>query len=147
MNLDPKAPADTTDACARTSTTPFPPACPEVPVAELPAALAYYRDQLGFTIDWSDAELGLAGLSRGDTRLFMSDADFRAQPGNRSPIILWFNPSSRAEVDAIYEEWLAAGAQITNPPEAKPYKLYEFFAHDLDGNVFRVFYDFGWEER
>ena len=33
------------------------------------------------------------------------------------------------------------------PPKAKPYKLYEFFAEDLDGNFFRVLYDFGWEEK
>ena len=33
------------------------------------------------------------------------------------------------------------------PPEAQPHKLYEFFAEDLDGNYFRVFYDFAWEER
>ena len=30
----------------------------------------------------------------------------------------------------------------------KPYnKLYEFFAQDIDGNYFRVFYDFAWEEK
>ena len=29
----------------------FPAACPEVPVADLAAALAWYRDRLGFTID------------------------------------------------------------------------------------------------
>ena len=36
----------------------FPPLCPEVPVASL-AALDYYRDKLGFTIDWSDEQLAL----------------------------------------------------------------------------------------
>lgn len=143
MPLNPEAP---TDACARAS-TPFPPACPEVPVGGLPKALAYYRDPLGFHVDWSDEQLGLAGLSRGDTRLFMSAADFRDQRGNRPPIVLWFNASDRAEVDAIHAEWNAAGARIAGPPEARPYKLYEFFAHDLDANVFRVFYDFAWEER
>jgi hypothetical protein len=28
-----------------------------------------------------------------------------------------------------------------------PTKLYEFFAQDIDGNYFRVFYDFAWEEK
>ena len=37
--------------------------------------------------------------------------------------------------------------QNADPPEAKPFKLYEFFAQDIDGNYFRVFYDFAWEER
>ena len=124
----------------------FPPLCPEVPVASL-AALEYYRDKLGFTIDWSDEQLGLAGLSRGDTRIFMSSAEYRAAIGNQSPIVLWLNLASRAEVDALYEQWNAAGATIAAPPQAKPHKLYEFFAPDPDGNVLRVFYDFGWEER
>ena len=44
----------------------FPSVCPEIPVSSLPPALAYYRDQLGFNIDWSDEQLGLACLSRGD---------------------------------------------------------------------------------
>jgi uncharacterized glyoxalase superfamily protein PhnB len=125
----------------------FPSICPEVPVAQLAAALAYYRDKLGFAVDWSDEDLGLAGLSQGDTRIFMSDSGYRTGLGNRTPIVLWLNLSNRAEVDALYASWSAAGARAANPPRAQPYKLYEFLAHDLDGNVFRVFYDFGWEER
>ena len=124
----------------------FPPVCPEVPVASL-ASLTYYRDRLGFTIDWSDEQLGLAGLSRDDTRIFLSSAEYRAAIGNQAGIVLWLNLSSRAEVDALHEQWSAAGATIAAPPQAKPYKLYEFLAPDPDGNVFRVFYDFGWEEK
>jgi predicted lactoylglutathione lyase len=62
--------------------------------------------------------------------------------------MLWLNLSNREEVDALYRQWASARARIAEPPEAKPYnKLYEFFAQDLDGNYFRVFYDFAWEER
>jgi uncharacterized glyoxalase superfamily protein PhnB len=124
----------------------FPPFCPEVPVAALAPAIAHYRDRLGFTLDWSDEALGLAGLSRGDARLFMSAAEYRSGLGNRMPIVLWLNLSGRAEVDALHDEWKAAGADIAEAPAAKPYRLYEFFAHDPDGNVLRVFYDFGWDE-
>jgi len=124
----------------------FPAACAEVPVADLAAALAYYRDQLGFEVDWSDEQLGLAGLSNGDTRLFMASADYRSGLGSQGPIVLWINLADRAAVDALHGQWTAAGARIAPAPEAKPYKLYEFFARDLDGNVLRVFYDFGWEE-
>jgi uncharacterized glyoxalase superfamily protein PhnB len=114
----------------------------------LNAALAYYRDQLGFDIDWAEEQLGLACLSRGDTRMFMSTADYRSALGIRGPIVLWLNLSDRAEVDALHEQWAAAGARIADPPEARPYnKLYEFFAQDIDGNCFRVFYDFAWEEK
>ncbi len=126
----------------------FPSPCPEIPVANLAAALAYYRDRLGFKIDWADdGNNGLAGLSRGDTRVFMTTPASRSHEEFQAPIVLWLNLSSRAEIDTLHGEWVAAGAIITAPPEAKPYKLYEFFAQDVDGNVFRVFYDFHWEER
>jgi predicted lactoylglutathione lyase len=125
----------------------FPSVCPEVPVASLAPALAYYRDQLGFTVDWSDEELGLAGLSRDDTRIFMGAAHYRSHFGTQGPVVLWLNLSSRAEVDALHAQWVAAGAKVTAPPGAKAHKLYEFFTQDVDGNAFRVFYDFGWEER
>jgi predicted lactoylglutathione lyase len=126
----------------------FPSVCPEIPVANLSPALSYYRDQLGFKIDWSDEQLGLAGLSRGDTRMFMTSAAYRSVLGNQGPMVLWLNLSSRDEIDALHAQWAAAGARIADPPEAKPYnKLYEFFAQDIDGNYFRVFYDFAWEEK
>ena len=67
----------------------FPSVCPEIPVSSLTPALAYYRDQLGFNIDWSDEQLGLACLSRGDTRMFMTNAAYRSVLGIQGPIVLW----------------------------------------------------------
>lgn len=126
----------------------FPAICPEIPVSALDRALGYYRNQLGFVIDWANEDIGLAGLSRGGTRLFMTSAEYRAAMGNGGPAMLWLNLDSREEVDALHAEWSAAGARIVEPPEAHDYnKLYEFFAQDPDGNFFRIFYDFGWEER
>lgn len=125
----------------------FPPACPEIPVAELAPALAYYRDSLGFAVDWEDDALGLAGLSQGESRLFMASTAYRAGRANSGPVVLWLNLSSRAEIDELYKRWCAAGARIAEPPAAKPWKLYEFSAGDLDGNLLRMFYDFAWEER
>ncbi len=124
----------------------LPSVCPEIPVADLAASLAYYRDRLGFNVDWSEDGVGLACLSRGETRMFMANAEYRSGTGARGPMLLWLNLSDRAEVDALHAEWAAGGARITDPPEAKSYKLYEFFAEDIDGNIFRVFYDFAWEE-
>jgi len=60
--------------------------------------------------------------------------------------VFWLNLSSRAEVDELFAEWKAANAKIVCEPEDKPWKLREFTAVDLDGNLIRVFYDFNWEE-
>ena len=126
----------------------FPAARPEIPVGELAPALAYYRDCLGFKVTWIDETLGLAELSQGASRLFMSSAAYRAAAGRKhGPITSWLNADSREHVDEIYAKWQAAGAILVGPPEPKPWRLYEFFARDPDRNVWRVFYDFAWETR
>ena len=104
----------------------FPGAVPEIPVSDMEAALDYYKNRLGFDIDWTAKDDGISGVSR----------------GHSPPVVTWLNLDSKAEVDAQHAEWQASGAAITAQPESKPYMLHEFTAADLDGNVFRVFYDF-----
>jgi uncharacterized glyoxalase superfamily protein PhnB len=105
-------------------------------------AAAYYVDILGFTLDWGDERGGIAGISRGDCRLFITNRSFRASYGNSGPILFWLNLDSKEEVDTLFAEWRAARATIVAEPEDKPWKLHEFMVADLDGNLIRVFYDF-----
>lgn len=125
----------------------FPGAVPEMPVEHLGAAATYYKACLGFTVDWNDENLGLAGISRGGCRIFLADSRYRSERGNRGPGLTWLNLSDKAEVDELYREWRAAGAKLISAPESKPWGLHEFTASDLDGNLFRVFYDFTTPER
>jgi uncharacterized glyoxalase superfamily protein PhnB len=120
----------------------FPAAVPEIPVSDMKAALDYYQRKLGFNIDWGGDGGGIAGISKGDCRMFLTEPDFREGHGNVAPVMIWLNLDSKEKVDELYETWTAAGARITSPPESKPWKLHEFTASDLDGNLFRVFYDF-----
>jgi uncharacterized glyoxalase superfamily protein PhnB len=120
----------------------LPGAVPEIPVSDMTAALAYYRDRLGFDVDWGDGDGSIAGLSLGQCRLFLTDQSFRSGRGNAYPVVVWLNLKSNAEVDAQHQEWEARSAMLLSTPEAKPWKLYEFTAVDPDGNAFRVFYDF-----
>ena len=120
----------------------FPAAVPEIPVTDMNAALNYYKDNLGFNIDWGGAKDGIAGISKDECRMFLTDRDFRTPHGNTAPVMIWLNLNSKEEVDELYEIWKAGDARITSPPESKPWKLHEFTASDLDGNLFRVFYDF-----
>jgi len=120
----------------------FPAAVPEIPVTDMDQALDYYRDKLGFNIDWGGAGGGIAGISKGQCRVFLTDSDFRKHHGNAPPVMIWLNLDSKQEVDELYAAWNAAGARIISAPESKPWKLHEFTAADLDGNLFRVFYDF-----
>ena len=123
----------------------FPAAVPEIPAANVDKAAAYYVNTLGFTLDWGDDHGGIAGISRGDCRLFITNSFFRESYGNTGPILFWLNLNSKAEVDELFAQWQASQAKIVSEPEDKPWNLREFLAADLDGNLIRVFYDFRWE--
>ena len=120
----------------------FPAAVPEIPVNDMEAALNYYKDRFGFQIDWGSDDGGISGVSRGHCRLFLTASVFRQQFVNSSPVVTWLNCDRKAAVDAQYGEWQTKGAAIIAPPESKPWKIHEFTASDLDGNLFRVFYDY-----
>ena len=121
----------------------FPGAVPEIPVSKIDDAVRYYQNSLGFTLDWGDEDLGLAGISRGNCRIFLANSEFRKHYGNVGPTMTWLNLDSKEEVDELYREWSGTKAKLLSPPESKPWRLHEFTASDLDGNLFRVFYDFG----
>ena len=125
----------------------FPGAVPEIPVTDLSAAVAYYQNALGFTLDWNDEALGLAGISRGDCRMFLATELFRKVYGNVGPTLIWLNLDSKAAVDELHRAWSSGSAVLLSAPESKPWGLHEFTAADPDGNLFRVFYDFVTPER
>jgi len=126
----------------RYSTMTFPTAIPEIPVASIDEASTYYVEKLGFTFDWGDEQGGIAGISRNNCRLFLTNRSFRESYRNEGTVLFWINLESKTEVDELFAEWNAAQAKIVSSPEDKPWKLREFVAADLDSNLIRVFYDF-----
>jgi predicted lactoylglutathione lyase len=123
-------------------TPEFPGPVPEIPVKEIKAAAAYYQGTLGFTLDWGGDDLGLAGISRGNCRIFLANEQYRKEYGNVGPALTWLNLDSREAVDELYRVWRSSNARLISEPKSKPWGLHEFTAADLDGNLFRVFYDF-----
>lgn len=120
----------------------FPSAAPEVRVSNVGKAALYYESCLGFNWDWG-AE-GIGQVSRGGCRIFLTDEEFRESGSIGTPVVIWINLNSKKEVDELYEAWNSSDARIVSKPESKPWNLHEFTAADLDGNQFRVFYDFAW---
>ncbi len=120
----------------------FPSAVPEIPAADVDKSVAYYVNNLGFTLDWGNDDNGIAGISKGNCRLFLTNHSFRESHGNVGPVLFWLNLESRAEVDELFAQWKASDAKILSEPEDMPWKLREFLTADLDGNLIRVFYDF-----
>jgi uncharacterized glyoxalase superfamily protein PhnB len=121
----------------------FPSAAPEMPVDDVKSAALYYERALGFHWDWGTEAIGQ--VSRGGCRLFLTATTFRTRGVPIGPVVIWINLDSKAEVDELHKVWSKSGARIVAAPESKPWNLHEFTAADLDGNLFRVFYDFAWE--
>jgi predicted lactoylglutathione lyase len=65
---------------------------------------------------------------------------------NHGPVLIWLNLKSKDEVNDLFRLWSSSEAKLISEPESKPWGLHEFMAADLDGNLFRVFYDFGTSE-
>jgi len=120
----------------------LPGAVPEIPVSDIPAATSYYRDHLGFNLDWVAEDIALAGVSRDNCRLFLAAPPFREGGANPGPVSTWLNLNSKAEVDDLHRAWRTTRALLLSAPESKPWGLHEFVAADPDGSRFRVFYDF-----
>ena len=120
----------------------FPSAVPEIPVRDINKAAEYYAKNLGFKIDWGSEDGGIAGISKGHCRVFLTNPSFREPYGNSGPVLIRFNLNSKEEVNQLYQQWKDTQARIVSAPEAKPWKLHEFTATDLDGNLLGVFYDF-----
>lgn len=100
-------------------------------VTDLQASLRYYREALGFRVDWTHGEpAGFASVSRGDGTLFLCE-------GCQGPSGAWsmmFSP----DVDRLHEELRGRGAIIRMVPTNMPWGLREMNVADPDGNVLRV---------
>ena len=92
-----------------------------------------------FTLDWADADGGIAGISRGKCRLFLTNRTFRKAYGNIGSVLFGRNLDSKAEVNELCAEWNVARAKIVSKPADKAWKLGECTAADLDGNLSHVF--------
>lgn len=71
--------------------TQFPKAVPEVPVSNVESAAEYYVNVLGFNFDWGNDQSGIGGISKGDCRIFLTNAPFREQYGNGGTVTVWLN--------------------------------------------------------
>jgi catechol 2,3-dioxygenase-like lactoylglutathione lyase family enzyme len=103
---------------------------PIVRVTSLKASQAYYRDKLGFKVDWDHGDPpDFGSVSRGDYVLFMCE-QCQSAAGAWSMTFM-------TNVDKFYEELKERGAIIRTPPTDMPWGLREMQVADIDGNVIR----------
>lgn len=108
-------------------------ACPRpiFSVKNFVAAQRYYRDKLGFKVDWEYGDpTDFGAVSRGGTQLFVCQGCRTAGTG-----LLWV---ATKDVDALYKELVKRGAIINEPPTDKPWGEREMLVADPDGNMLRI---------
>ena len=97
---------------------------PGLPVADVPAGVAYYRDVLGFSVNY--AQHDLAVLDRDSVRLLLT-AKREDEGIGRCYLYV-------ADADTLYQSLTSRGARAIGPPVSYPWGLRNFTIVDPDGN-------------
>jgi catechol 2,3-dioxygenase-like lactoylglutathione lyase family enzyme len=95
-------------------------------VASVRASIEYYRNVLGFRVNWDAG--GFASVSRDRCCLFVCE-EGQGHPGAWT----WIGVT---DAEALAAEYRESGANIRHPPTNYPW-AYEMQVEDPDGNVLR----------
>lgn len=115
-------------ACAHDSELSCP--RPILSVASLRASQRYYREALGYHVDWEHGDPpDFGSVSRGDSVFFLCQG-CQGMPG------AWTMIFTR-NVDRLHDEFVRRKAIIKMPPTNMPWGMREMQVADPDGNVMR----------
>ncbi len=125
---------------------------PAMPVRDIAAAVACYRDRLGFTVVHQDTGFAVLIQDAAEVHLWeASDEGWRGRDGSDSPVcsgaesFIAGTASFRVavdDVDGLYTEIAAAGVlhyADRGAPVDTDYGTREFAATDVDGNLVTFF--------
>lgn len=108
---------------------------PQFLVDDLNIAVAYYRDKLGFDVDFRYQSF-YAGVSRNGFAIHLkcapktvTDRAHRRQNEHLDAYI------SVTGVATLYEELRSRGALVTRPLEERPWSCRDFYVEDADGYI------------
>jgi uncharacterized glyoxalase superfamily protein PhnB len=108
---------------------------PQFLVADLGAAIAYYRDALGFVLDFTYEDF-YASVSRDGFPIHLKHADEPAAERERRKreehLDAYVAVSGAA---ALYAELEGRGARIVKPLQRQPWACLDFYIEDPDGHV------------
>jgi catechol 2,3-dioxygenase-like lactoylglutathione lyase family enzyme len=102
---------------------------PQLPVADVRATQAYYRDVLGFKIAWIWRE-EYGAVYNGKTEIY-----FARQEGEIHPSCSFVRVENADATLAVYRE---QGAKIVEEIASHPYGMREFSIEDNNGHRFRI---------
>ena len=101
---------------------------PELPVADVEAASAWYRDVLGFKV--TRPSRAYAAVQLDHVELFLARCE-----GQLTPVTCCIRVDNVDELYALYTE---RGVEITEKLADRPWRMREFSFRDPEGHRFRV---------
>lgn len=128
-------------------------------VADLEAALAFYRDGMGLPTngiigtEFEDGAVVFIELNGGLILALYPRAALAREAGvpigqpSPAEFTLGHNVASREEVDAVMAQAEAAGARITDPARVRFWGGYAGHFQDLDGHLWEVAWNPAWDIR
>jgi uncharacterized glyoxalase superfamily protein PhnB len=100
-------------------------ALPELPLDDVARGIAYYRDVLGFHINYAQHDLGV--MDRDSVTVLLIARTERPKGIGSCYVYI-------RDADALYAELVAAGANVLDQPVSRPWGLRQFHVVDLEGN-------------
>lgn len=98
---------------------------PEIPLDDVAAGVAYYRDRLGFSVNYVQDDLAVLDRDRARVLLIGRGPDHR---GIGSCYVYV------RDADALWRELVENGARVLAEPVSRPWGLREFEVRDPEGN-------------
>lgn len=99
-------------------------------VNDVRKSIVHYRDVLGFDVVFTYGEpVFYGGVARGDVVIHFQAAHRTKRITGQGAVNIFVT-----EVDALYAELQARGAQIVQPPDDRSYGMRDFDLDDPDGN-------------
>ena len=98
---------------------------PELPLSDVAAGVAHYRDVLGFDVNYSQHDIGV--MDRDGMRVLL----IARSPQHKGIGSCAFYVT---DADALHAELTARGANVQGPPVSKPWGLREFSVLDPEAN-------------
>jgi predicted enzyme related to lactoylglutathione lyase len=102
---------------------------PILPVADVVRTQQYYRDVLGFTIDWRDREV-FGGVSLDSVSFFFQRTD--------AAVRAFSCVLNTPDADEVFRSYSENGAKIVEPIATRPWGMREFTIEDPSGHFLRI---------
>ena len=120
-------------AASEPGPTAFTAMTPILNVESVEASMEHYTSVLGFRKEWDwpaeEEDKSFASLSNGRARIFLAENNQGARP-----VWIYYGVD---DVDSLHQQYLGAGARITQEPFDQPWAR-EMLVADLDGHVLRI---------